>query len=146
MFGQKRWIILFGKCRSFAFFKATFFWSNNYFFLSRTSKNNIFRLYFSKKKKNKKNFDFWTKKKTLYYTLRKMTIFLTFKTFVFNLKFILFLYRIPRNDLFEHNYFENTTEKKIDCWAKTMDQPSRKRSIFWRSTERYLSGLKIILF
>ena len=58
-------------------------------FLSRTSKNNIFWLYFSKKKKTKKNFDFWTKK-TLYYTLRKMTIFLPFKTFVFGLKFILF--------------------------------------------------------
>ena len=58
-------------------------------FLSRTSKNNIFRLYFSKKKKTKKNFDFWTKK-TLYYTLRKMTIFLPFETFVFGLKFILF--------------------------------------------------------
>ena len=91
MFGQKRWIILFGKCRSFALFKTTFFWSKNYSFLSRTSKNNIFWLYFSKKKKKtKKNFDFWTKK-TLYYTLRKMTVFfLPFKTFVFGLKFILF--------------------------------------------------------
>ena len=106
----------------------------------------IFSDFISPKKKKIKKISIFGQKKTLYYTLRKMTIFLTFKTFVFNLKFILFLYRIPRNDLFEHNYFENTTEKKIDCWAKTMDQPSRKRSIFWRSTERYLSGLKIILF
>ena len=27
-----------------------------------------------------------------------------------------------------------------------MDKPSRKRSIFWRSSERYLSGLKILRF
>ena len=146
MFGQKRWIILFGKCRSFAFFKATFFWSKNYFFLIQNIKKQYFPTLFLQKKKKLKKISIFGQKKPLYYTLRKMTIFLTFKTFVFNLKFILFLYRIPRNDLFEHNYFENTTEKKIDCWAKTMDQPSRKRSIFWRSTERYLSGLKIILF
>ena len=58
-------------------------------FLSRTSKNNIFRLYFSKKKKLKK-ISIFGQKKPLYYTLRKMTIFLPFKTFVFGLKFILF--------------------------------------------------------
>ena len=88
-FGQKRWIILFGKCRSFALFKTTFFWSKNYSFFIQNIKKQYFLTLFLQKKKTKKNFDFWTKK-TLYYTLRKMTIFLPFKTFVFGLKFILF--------------------------------------------------------
>ena len=56
-------------------------------FLSRTSKNNIFWLYFSKKKKN---FDFWTKKKPCIIPLGKWPFFLPFKTFLFGLKFILF--------------------------------------------------------
>ena len=91
MFGQKRWIILFGKCRRFALFKTTFIWSKNYsFFIQNIKKQYFLTLFLQKKKKTKKNFDFWTKK-TLYYTLRKMTIFfLPFKTFVFGLKFILF--------------------------------------------------------
>ena len=60
------------------------------FFIQNIKKQYFLTLFLQKKKKTKKNFDFWTKK-TLYYTLRKMTIFfLPFKTFVFGLKFILF--------------------------------------------------------
>lgn len=90
MFGQKRWIILFGKCRSFALFKTTFFWSKNYSFLSRTSKNNIFWLYFSKKKKKLKKISIFGQKKPCIIPLGKWPFFVPFKTFVFGLKFILF--------------------------------------------------------
>ena len=51
MFGQKPWIIPFGKSRCFALFKTLYCWSKNSSLLSRISKNNIFWLDFSKKKK-----------------------------------------------------------------------------------------------
>ena len=87
MFGQKRWIILFGKCRSFAFFKTTFFWSKNYSFFIQNIKKQYFLTLFLQKKKN---FDFWTKKKPCIIPLGKWPFFLPFKTFLFGLKFILF--------------------------------------------------------
>ena len=91
MFGQKRWIILFGKCRSFALFKTTFFWSKNYSFFYPEHQKTIFSDFISPKKKKLKKILIFGQKKTLHYTLSKMTIFfLPFKTFVFGLKFILF--------------------------------------------------------
>ena len=87
-------------------------------FFSRISKNNISDL-ISPKNTNKKNFDFWTK--TMDYPLRKMSIFFRlFKTLVVWPR-IFFLTRISKKDLFEHNYFKNTSEKKFEFWAKTMD-------------------------
>ena len=87
-------------------------------FFSRKSKNNISDL-ISPKNTNKKNFDFWTK--TMDYPLRKMSIFFRlFKTLDVWSRFF-FLSRISKNDLFEHNYFKNTSEKKFEFWAKTMD-------------------------
>ena len=59
-------------------------------FLSRTSKRNIFRLYFSKKKKKQKKFRFLDKKNPCIIPLGKWPFFLPFKTFVFGLKFVLF--------------------------------------------------------
>ena len=90
MFGQRRWIILFEKCRSFAFFKTTFFWSKNYSFFIQNIKKQYFPTLFLQKKKKTKKISIFGQKKPLYYNLRKMTIFLPFKTFVFGLKFILF--------------------------------------------------------
>ena len=75
MFGQKRWIILFGKCRSFALFKTTFFWSKNYSFFIQNIKKQYFLTLFLQKKKKLKKISIFVQKKTLYYTLRKMTIF-----------------------------------------------------------------------
>ena len=51
IFGQKPWIIPFGKSRCFALFKTLYCWSKNSSFLSRISKNNIFWLDFPKKHK-----------------------------------------------------------------------------------------------
>ena len=80
----------------------------------------------SLKNTNKKNFDFWTK--TMDYPLRKMAIFFRpFKTLVFWCKIYSFLSRIPRNDLFEHNFFKNTNEKKFEFWAKTNDLLGKDR-------------------
>ena len=87
MFGQKRWIILFGKCRSFAFFKTTFFWSKNYFFFIQNIKKQYFLTLFLQKKKIS---IFGQKKKPCIIPLGKWPFFLPFKTFLFGLKFILF--------------------------------------------------------
>ena len=46
--------------------------------------------------------------------------FRPFKTLVFWSKTYSFLSRISKNDLFEHNFFKNTNEKKFKFWAKTM--------------------------
>ena len=59
-------------------------------FLSRTSKNNIFWLYFSKKNKKNKKISIFGQKKPCIIPLGKWPFFLPFKTFVFGLKFILF--------------------------------------------------------
>ena len=53
--------------------------------------------------------------------LEKCPFFLPFKTLVFWSKTYSFLSRISKNDLFEHNFFKNTNEKKFEFWAKTMD-------------------------
>ena len=71
------------------------------------------------KNTNEKNFDSWAK--TEDYPLRKMSIFFRpFKTLVFWSKTYSFLSRISKNDLFEHNFFKNTNEKKFKFLAKTM--------------------------
>ena len=80
IFGQKLWILPSGKSHCLALFKTSFFWSKNYFFFSRISKNNISDL-ISPKNTNKKNFYFWTK--TMDYPLGKMSIFFDFLKLVF---------------------------------------------------------------
>ena len=52
--------------------------------------------------------------------LGKCPFFRPFKTLVFWSKTYSFLSRISKNDLFEHNFFKNTNEKKFKFWAKTM--------------------------
>ena len=119
IFGQKLWILPFGKSHCFALFKTLFFWSKNYSFSSPEYPKTIYSELISPKNTNKKNFDFWTK--TMDYPLRKMSMFFRlFKTLVVWSKNF-FLSRISKNDLFEHNYFKNTSEKKFEFWAKTMD-------------------------
>ena len=72
IFGQKLWILPFGKSPCFALLNTLFFWSKNRSFLSRISKT-IFSDLISPKNTNKKNFDFWTK--TMDYPFRKVAIF-----------------------------------------------------------------------
>ena len=60
MFKQKPWIIPFGKCRWFALCKTLFFWSKNYSFLSRISRNDLFEHNFLENT-NEKKFEFWEK-------------------------------------------------------------------------------------
>ena len=79
IFGQKLWILPFGKSHCFALFKTLFFWSKNYSFSSPEYPKTIYSDLISPKNTNKKNFDFWTK--TMDYPLRKMFIFFRlFKT------------------------------------------------------------------
>ena len=125
MFGQKRWIILFGKWRSFPFFKTTFFCSKNYSFFIQNIKKQYFPTLFLKKKKKLKKISIFGQKKTLYYTLRKMTIFLPSKTFVFGLKFILF-----------YTEYQETIFSKI-ITSKTL---LRKRLIFGQKPWTNLLG------
>ena len=117
IFGQKPWIIPFGKSPCFALLNTLFFWSKNRSFLSRISKT-MFSDLISPKNTNKKNFDLWTKPWII--PLRNWPFFRPFKTLLFRSKIYSFSSRIPRNDLFEHNFFKNTNEKKFEFWAKTM--------------------------
>ena len=116
MFGQKPWIIPFGKCRCFALFKTLFFWSKNLSFFSRISKNNLFWLDFSKKTQIRKIPIFGQKPWII--PLGNVHFFQVFKTYVFWSKIYSFLSRISRNDIFEHNFLENTNEKKLEFWEK----------------------------
>ena len=73
IFGQKPWTNPLEKCRSWNFLTVQFSGLKIIFFLSTSSKNDLYRLVLSKKKINKKKYDFWTK--TMDYPLRKMSIF-----------------------------------------------------------------------
>ena len=103
----------------FRVFKNLLFRSKIYSFLSRISKNNIFWLDFSKKPKKEK-FRFLAKKNGIS-PYKNDHFFRPFKTLVFWSKMYSFLSRIPRNDLYKHNYFKNTTKEIVWSLAKAMD-------------------------
>ena len=73
IFGQKPWTNPLEKCRSWNFLTVQFSALKIIFFLSTRSKSDLYRLVLSKKKVNKKKYDFWTK--TMDYPLKKMSIF-----------------------------------------------------------------------
>ena len=118
MFGQRPWIIPFEKSRCFALFKHLFFWSKNHSFLSKISENHLFWIDYTNKPKWKE-IRFLDNNRGLS-PLENVHSF-DLLNLVFWCKMYSFLSRIPRNDLFEHNFFKNTNEKKFDFWAKTMD-------------------------
>ena len=111
IFGQKLWILPYGKSHCLVLFKTLFFWSKNYSFFFQNIKKQYFWL-ISPKNTNKKNFDFWTK--TMDYPLRKMSILdkncwfsplenLTvlhfLKLYFSSLKILLFFSRISKNNI-----------------------------------------------
>ena len=111
MFGQKPWIIPFGKSRCFALFKTLYCWSKNSSFFVQNIKKQYFLTWFLQKTQIG-NISIFGQK--MDYLLRKKHFCRPFKTLVFRSKIWFFLSRIPRNDLFEHNYFKNTNEKKFE--------------------------------
>ena len=88
------------------FLKLHFSDLKNHSLFIQNIKKQYFLTQFLQKKTTKKNFRFLDKNLGLY-PQENDHFFLPFKTFVFGSKLYSFLYRIPRNDLFEHNYFEN---------------------------------------
>ena len=86
------------------------------------------------------------KKKPCIISLGKWPFFVPFKTFVFGLKFILF-YTEYQETIFSNIITSKTLlRKRLIFGQKPWTNLLGKDRFFWRSTERYLSGLKIILF
>ena len=116
MFGKKPWIITFGKSRWLALFKTLFFWSKNHSFLSKISKNHLFWLNYTKKPEREENRFLNNNRGLSLY--ENVHFFRPFTSLVFWCIIYSFLFRIPRNDLFEHNFFKNANEKKFEFWEK----------------------------
>ena len=87
---------------------------------------------------NKKKLDFWTITEDLF--------FRPFKTLVFWSKIYSFLSRIPRNDLFEHNFFKTLMRKSFNFGQKPWTNLLGKGRFFGAPLKCSLSGLKIIRF
>ena len=112
IFGQKPWIIPFGKSRSFALFKTSIFWSKIILFYPEYQKT-IFSDLISQKNTNKKNVDFLAK--TEDYPLRKMSIFFDFlKRYLSGLKIIRFYPKYQKTIFSDLIIPKNPNEKKFD--------------------------------
>ena len=132
------------------FLKLHFSDLKNHSLFIQNIKKQYFLTQFLQKKKQLRKISIFGQKPWII-PLRKWPFFLPFKTFVFGSKLYSFLYRIPRNDLFEHNYFENIRKhalirKSLNFGQKPWTNLLAKDRVFLRSKERCLSGLKIILF
>ena len=109
IFGQKPWIIPFGKCRWFALFKSLFFWSKNHPFFSRISKTNLLWPDFFQKTQIKKISIFGPKPWII--PLGKCPFFQVFKLKFSGLKFILF-YPEYRETIFSNAISSKTLMRK----------------------------------
>ena len=122
IFGQKPWIIPFGKSRCFALYKTLVFLFSVFNLFYPEHKKTIFSDLISPKNTNKKYFDIWTK--SMVYPLRKMSfLFRVFKTLVFwiGLKFILF-YPKYQETIFSGTISSKTLMRKsLNFLQKTMD-------------------------
>ena len=130
IFGQKPWIIFFGKCRCFALFKSLIFWSKNHSFLSKRSKNDsVFTdLFYPKKKKEKVWF---LDKNHGLSPLENLAVLHCLKIYFSGLKIIPFYLKYQKTILSDLIIPTNPNKKKFDFWTITEDYSLRKMPIFF---------------
>ena len=123
MFGQKRWIILFAKCRSFALFKTTFFWSKKSFFFYPQHQKTIFSDLISPKKKQLRKISIFGQKPWI------LALHRTVPFWSKNHSFLAKIYK--KKTIFSDLIIpKNPKEKKFDL-KKTMGYPLKKMLIFF---------------
>ena len=140
---KKPWIISLGKCLFLALFKTLIFWFKNYSFLSKISKNHLFWLDYSKKKKWKDS-QFLDKNHGLS-PQENVYILARFKTLLFWSK-IIFLSRISKNNLFWLDFSKKHKRRKISILGQKPEIIPLVKCPFFRVFKTLVFSSKLILF